>query len=142
MIQDKTFTHNYTDLIYGATQLMRACCDHFIGQPNRVNPYRINATWMHEGNVKKLDIKATASDWEAWSNLIHINNVANCADMIYAGNYDETSTRRIFEHKKRSSDILANRSDNSMGHLVKVPEVAKAFLLQFCENEKIAQYLG
>jgi len=142
MIQDTTFINKYTDLIYAATQLMRACCDHFTGQPNRVNPYRTSAVWEFKGKVKKINIKATSDDWHSWSNLIHINNVANCAEMIEAGKYDEPSTFRIFKHKKRSNDILSNRMDNSMSHLVRVPEVAKAFLLQFCEDENITQYLS
>ena len=141
MIQDTTFENKYTDLIYAATQLMRACCDHFTGQPNRVNPYRTSATWMFNGNVKKFEIKATADDRHAWSNLIHINNIANCAEMIESGVYENGEEKRMFDHKIKSSKILANKEDNSMSHLVRVPDVAKAFLLQFCENENIAKYL-
>jgi hypothetical protein len=139
MIQeDEAFVKEYVDVIYAATQLMIQTCTYFVGQPNGM-PYKVQANWT-SGAVIPVEIEADA--WEQWSTLIHINNVANCSDMIYAGNYDETTTARIFEHKRRSTAILENRADNSLNHIVKVPEVAAQFLMEFCTNPDIIKTLN
>ena len=138
---DKAFVNEYVDWLYGATQLMRKCCDYFTAHPNVPTPYSLKATWMFNGKVTRMDISASADDWEAWSNLTHINNIANCAEMIESGVYEHGEEKRIFDHKIKSSNILANKEDNSMNHIVRVPDVAKSFLLQFCTSKGITKLL-